>query len=336
MSPPSSLGFFSFSSPPPPLPKRLSHRALVVYLMSLDPLPLVPFPFPQPPLSTAIFPPLGSSYLPNDLAPMNFVFPLCPFFPNRPFCSSFPVGSDLVWDRSSFPTWIRHCRLSWVVIGCFLRLFPCFSICFWVSLFRSSGVWWFVVLHLLQVCHAPPPRQASIASSRCGVSAGLRPGFPSVDPLFFGFPCFCLGFSVFALVSLYLFWCFALLLFYLFMCFLGFFVVSADLLWAGFATLRPLLGFFCAPHRDNLPSCFSLYEVSVHTISFFPCIFFLLVFSSIAFLFPVFRLLFACNNALASMVCLDPLWSWPMCHGWVRYPGFRVKEEKWSRLLCHG
>jgi hypothetical protein len=35
--------------------------------------------------------------------------------------------------------------------------------------------------------------------------------------------------------------------------------------------------------------------------------FFLLVFSYVAFLFPVFRLLFACNNALASMVRLDPL-----------------------------
>jgi hypothetical protein len=35
--------------------------------------------------------------------------------------------------------------------------------------------------------------------------------------------------------------------------------------------------------------------------------FFLLVFSSAAFLFPVVRLLFVCNNALALMVQLDPL-----------------------------
>jgi hypothetical protein len=61
------------------------------------------------------------------------------------------------------------------------------------------------------------------------------------------------------------------------------------------------------PHRDELPSCSSLYGVNVHAIGFFPCISFLLVFSYVAFLFPVFHLLFACNNALASMIRLDPL-----------------------------
>jgi hypothetical protein len=47
--------------------------------------------------------------------------------------------------------------------------------------------------------------------------------------------------------SRFLFWCFAVLLFCLFLCFLSFFVVSTDLLRASFATLRPLLSFFCAP-----------------------------------------------------------------------------------------
>jgi hypothetical protein len=54
-----------------------------------------------------------------------------------------------------------------------------------------------------------------------------------------------------------------------------------------------------------LPLCSSLYEVNIHAIGFFPC-FFLLVFSYVAFLFLVFRLLFVFNNALASMVRLDP------------------------------
>ena len=153
--------------------------------MSLNPVPPVPFPLPPLPPSTAIFPPLGSSYLTDDLAPVGFAFPLCHFFPSRPICSSFPVGSGLVLDRSTSPTWISHRHLSWVVIDCFLRLFPCFSVCFWVSLFGSSGVWRFAILHLLQVRHAPPPHQASITSSNCGVPTRSLPSFPLVDPLFF-------------------------------------------------------------------------------------------------------------------------------------------------------
>jgi hypothetical protein len=43
------------------------------------------------------------------------------------------------------------------------------------------------------------------------------------------------------------------------------------------------------PHRDELPPCSSLYGVNVHVIGFFLCIFFLLVFSYVAFLFPVFH-----------------------------------------------
>jgi hypothetical protein len=40
--------------------------------MSLDSVPPFLFPLPLPPPSTAVFPPLGSSYLPDDLASMAF------------------------------------------------------------------------------------------------------------------------------------------------------------------------------------------------------------------------------------------------------------------------
>jgi hypothetical protein len=77
--------------------------------------------------------------------------------------------------------------------------------------------------------------------------------------------------------------------------------------------------------------------------------FFLLVFSYVAFLFPVFHLLFACNNALASMVFIgSPLiltcvsWMcmlpWPLGRGgkivqtsmsWMDvYPGLIVEEDE--------
>jgi hypothetical protein len=104
----------------------------------------------------------------------------------------------------------------------------------------------------------------------------------------------------------FLFWCFAILFFCLFLCFLSFFAVFVDLLRASFVAPRPLLSFFRTPtatsfHRALL--CTGL----TYTRSFFFLYFFLLVFSYVAFLFPVFHLLFACNNALASMIRLDPL-----------------------------
>jgi hypothetical protein len=106
--------------------------------------------------------------------------------------------------------------------------------------------------------------------------------------------------------SQFLFWCFVVLLFYLFLYFLSFFVVSTDLLRAGFAVLRPLLSFFCTPtatsfHRALLCTR-STYTQSVYfPIFLFACI------QLCYFSLPVFHLLFACNNALASMVRLDPL-----------------------------
>jgi hypothetical protein len=84
-----------------------------------------------------------------------------------------------------------------------------------------------------------------------------------------------------------------------------FFAVSANLLRTGFAALRPLLGLFRAPtatsfHRTLLCT-WSTYTWSVSfPVFLFACINFA------TFLFPVFHLLFACNNALTSMVRLDP------------------------------
>jgi hypothetical protein len=101
--------------------------------------------------------------------------------------------------------------------------------------------------------------------------------------------------------SRFLFWCFAVLLFCLFLCFFSFFAVSADLLRAGFAALRPLLSFFRAPiatsfHRALLCTG-STYTQSVSfPVFLFACI------QLCCFFFLVFHLLFACNNALASMV----------------------------------
>ena len=82
--------------------------------------------------------------------------------------------------------------------------------------------------------------------------------------------------------------------------------VSTDLLRTGFAAFRPLLGFFCAPTATSFHRAL-LCTRSAYTRSISFPVFLLLVFSYAAFLFPVFRLLFACNNALASMVLLNPL-----------------------------
>jgi hypothetical protein len=49
----------------------------------------------------------------------------------------------------------------------------------------------------------------------------------------------------------FLFWCFDVLLFCLFLCFLSFFAIFANLLYASFAALHPLLSFFRAPTATN-------------------------------------------------------------------------------------
>jgi hypothetical protein len=112
----------------------LSHRVLIVYLISLDPVSPVPFPLPPSLPSTTIFPPLGSSYLPDDLAPAGFVFLLCPFFPGRPFCSSFPrwVGScaglvSVPYMDPPLPSKLGCDRLFPPTFSLFFRLFLGFS-----------------------------------------------------------------------------------------------------------------------------------------------------------------------------------------------------------------
>jgi hypothetical protein len=70
--------------------------------------------------------------------------------------------------------------------------------------------------------------------------------------------------------------------------FLSFFAVSADLLRASFATLRPLLSFFRAPTATSFHRTL-LCTGSTYTrlVSF--SVFFLLVFNYVAFLFPIFH-----------------------------------------------
>jgi hypothetical protein len=51
--------------PPPHIPFALGTSSLLNVPRPGAP---VPFPLPLPPPSTAVFPPLGSSYLPDDLA----------------------------------------------------------------------------------------------------------------------------------------------------------------------------------------------------------------------------------------------------------------------------
>jgi hypothetical protein len=101
-----------------------------------------------------------------------------------------------------------------------------------------------------------------------------------------------------------LFWCFDVLLFSVFcVFFLQFLPIFSALVslpsvhcWAFFAPppQRASTVLFFVRDQRTCDWFLSLY-------------FFLLIFSSASFLFTVFRLLFACNNALASMVRLDSL-----------------------------
>jgi hypothetical protein len=118
-----------------------------------------------------------------------------------------------------------------------------------------------------------------------------------VPPSLFLIPCFlhssfCLVFCCITFLSVCVF--------------LSFFAVSADLLRASFAALRPLLSFFRAPtatsfHRALLCTG-STYTRSVSfPVFLFTCI------QLCCFYFSCISLLFACNKALDSMVRLDPL-----------------------------
>ena len=151
---------------------------------------------------------------------------------------------------------------------------------------------------------------------------------------FFGFPIFCflciifvliflcilfsLGFPIFALVFPYI------VHLCLFCVFFGFYS-SADLLHACFATLFPLLGLFPCPHRIELPTRPSVYEVCLYDW----------------FYFPVFYWFFACNKSYLDWPVLGcDAGSRSLSCGCEHYPGFRVDEDKcWPGVLspqCQG
>jgi hypothetical protein len=170
----------------------------------------------------AVSPPLGSSNLPDDLAPTGF-----------PFVTFF----------------------GFFVFFGFPFFFVFRGLC---ALFGSFSFRRFAALRLRKVLYAPPPRHSPIVTFLSGVPARLCPSllwlivllfvlcfiwFPNIwFPLFYFvliFICilFLLGFPVFALV----FPCIASLC--LFRVFFGFYS-SADLLRACFATLHPLSSLF--------------------------------------------------------------------------------------------
>jgi hypothetical protein len=83
--------------------------------------------------------------------------------------------------------------------------------------------------------------------------------------------------------------------------FFSFFAVSADLLRASFAALRPLLSFFRAPTTTSFYRAL-LCTRSTYTRSISFSVFLFTCIQLCCFSFPCISLLFACNNALASMV----------------------------------
>jgi hypothetical protein len=140
----------------------------------------------------------------------------------------------------------------------------------------------------------PPPHVPFILGSNNLLDVP-RPGAPVPFP------------HLLPLSSWFLFWCFAVLLFCLFLCFLSFFYSFCRSSPRQFCYPPSIAELLSLPHRDELPPCSSLYGVNVHMIDFFPCISFCLYSIMLLFFSLYFHLLFACNNALASMVRLDPL-----------------------------
>jgi hypothetical protein len=139
-----------------------------------------------------------------------------------------------------------------------------------------------------------PPPHAAFTSGSSSLLDVPRPDVPVPSPhprLLY--PGFCFG------VLLYFFFC-------LFLCFLSFFAVFADRLCAGFVALRPLLSFFRAPTATSFHRAL-LCTGSTYTRSVSFPVFLFVCIQLCCFFFPVFYLLFACNNALTSMVRLDPL-----------------------------
>jgi hypothetical protein len=112
--------------------------------------------------------------------------------------------------------------------------------------------------------------------------------------------------------SQFLFWCFAIFLFSLFLCFLGFFFFF---FFCSFCRSSPrrfhcppsIARLFSCPHRDELPSCSSLYRINIHVIGFFPCISFCLY--SVMLLF--FSLYFVCYLLIIIL--------WPRWFDWIPF-----------------
>jgi hypothetical protein len=129
-----------------------------------------------------------------------------------------------------------------------------------------------------------PPPHVPLAPGSSSLLDAPRPGapvpfpHPSPSPSRFLFGVLLYYFSV----------CFFEFFFVSFCVSLSFFTVSADLLRASFATLRPLLSFFRAPTATSFHRAL-LCTGSTYTRSVSFSVFFLLVFSYVAFLFPIFH-----------------------------------------------
>jgi hypothetical protein len=78
--------------------------------MSLNSVPPFLFPFPPPPPSTTVFPPLGSSYLPDDLASTAFslFFPFVFGFPYLGLPASGDSLSSACCKSVTCPHHVKH------------------------------------------------------------------------------------------------------------------------------------------------------------------------------------------------------------------------------------
>ena len=103
-----------------------SHRTLVVYFMSLDPMPPIPFPFPPPPPSRYLFWCFGVLLFCLFLCFLNYFF--CNFCRSspRPFrCPPSIVGLFSRPHCDELPPYSSLYGVSVHTIG----FFPCISFC---------------------------------------------------------------------------------------------------------------------------------------------------------------------------------------------------------------
>jgi hypothetical protein len=155
------------------------------------------------------------------------------------------------------------------------------------------------------IAGAIPPPHIPFAPSSNSLLDVPRPGAPRP---FSSFPCllhlasscpFCFGVLMYYFMSVLVFFGF----FFFFFFFLQFLPIFST------PVLLPSVhcwAFFAPPPRRASTVLFFVWGQRTRN-RFLSLYFFLLVFNSTVFLFHVFHLLFACNNALASMVQLDSL-----------------------------